>query len=276
MHKIDGPGATTDNKWTEGDPSTSTPATEVTADFMNAVQGELVEVITHYGIQLDKADNTQLRQAIQQAVSNASIPDATTTAAGKIQIATQSEVNAGTASNVAVVPSTLAGVNFAASKINSGVFPFARGGTGASTKSGARAALDISNVADKSDGAETSGTHYATGGFQKSSGRHLKRDIKPLKLTRAQRKAAKRLRLKQWIWRKSGKPDAGVMADDVMEVAPWTVSRDSRGRPSSVDYGALAVHLTLLDQARRRAIARALSAVAVACAGAWLAFAGVF
>lgn len=65
MHKIDGYGATPDNTFTEGSPGpVPVPPTYVTADFMNAVQGEMVNVIQAAGIVLDKADNTQLLAAI--------------------------------------------------------------------------------------------------------------------------------------------------------------------------------------------------------------------
>lgn len=71
MHKIDGPGATPSNTWTAGNPSTGTPATQITADFMNAVQGELVAAIEGAGIALNKASNSQLLAAIQTLISNA-------------------------------------------------------------------------------------------------------------------------------------------------------------------------------------------------------------
>lgn len=64
MHRIDGAGATANNRFTEGNPTTGTPATAVTADFMNALQDELVAVIAEAGLALNKADNSQLRQAI--------------------------------------------------------------------------------------------------------------------------------------------------------------------------------------------------------------------
>jgi len=70
MHKIDGPGHV-DNTYTEGNPTTGTPATVVTADWLNAVQTEIANVITEQGIALNKADNTQLNAAIDNAISNA-------------------------------------------------------------------------------------------------------------------------------------------------------------------------------------------------------------
>jgi hypothetical protein len=69
MHRIDGAGATIDGQWTEGNPSTGTPATEVTADWLNAVQNEIENVIvTGAGIPLNKATNTQLLAAINAII----------------------------------------------------------------------------------------------------------------------------------------------------------------------------------------------------------------
>lgn len=70
MHRIDVPTATVDNKFTEGNPGTGVPATKVSADIMNAVQEEVVYVIEQAGIALNKADNTQLRAAIQKMITD--------------------------------------------------------------------------------------------------------------------------------------------------------------------------------------------------------------
>jgi len=71
MHKVDGPGATPTNGFTEGSPSTGTPATTVTADIMNALQEEICNVITAgAGLTLSKPDNTQLLQAILSLASS--------------------------------------------------------------------------------------------------------------------------------------------------------------------------------------------------------------
>jgi len=74
MHRIDGPGATGDGHWTEGNPGTGTPATEVTADFMNAVQTEIENVIvdpTGGNTPLNKANNAQLLAAIKTMIAAA-------------------------------------------------------------------------------------------------------------------------------------------------------------------------------------------------------------
>ncbi len=75
MHKIDGPTAAIvaptpmpgngpGGYFSDGNPETSTPATIVDADWANAVQGELTNVIETAGMPLDKARHTQLLEAL--------------------------------------------------------------------------------------------------------------------------------------------------------------------------------------------------------------------
>lgn len=66
MHRIDGPGATQDNKFTEGDPANGTQATIVTAEWLNAVQEELARAIESVGVDLVKSNNTQLEEALRR------------------------------------------------------------------------------------------------------------------------------------------------------------------------------------------------------------------
>lgn len=86
MHRIDTPTATPDKRFTEGDPTIPVAATVVSADWLNAVQEELAAVITGAGLELDKADNAQLWQAISRAITAAQPGLATTTAPGLVQI----------------------------------------------------------------------------------------------------------------------------------------------------------------------------------------------
>lgn len=90
MHRIDHETATSDHKFTEGNPTIPVPATVVTDDWLNAVQEELVAAITGAGLELEKSDNTQLWQAISQtittAVDNARPGLATTKNPGLVQI----------------------------------------------------------------------------------------------------------------------------------------------------------------------------------------------
>ena len=79
MHRIDGDGATVTGQWTEGNPSTGEPATEITDDWMNAIQNELEAVIvTGGGIALNKASNTQLLAALIVVVAKYLIPESYT------------------------------------------------------------------------------------------------------------------------------------------------------------------------------------------------------
>ena len=65
MHRIDTASATVDNRFTNGNPSTAVAATVVSADWLNAVQEEIVSVIAAAGIPLSKSTNTQLLDAIR-------------------------------------------------------------------------------------------------------------------------------------------------------------------------------------------------------------------
>ncbi len=68
MHKIDAPGHI-DNEFTDGNPLTGTEATMLDAAFSNAVMYEIINVILHAGISLERGTNTQLRDAIISIVS---------------------------------------------------------------------------------------------------------------------------------------------------------------------------------------------------------------
>ncbi|QPC44018.1 hypothetical protein HW532_15760 [Kaustia mangrovi] len=65
MHRIDGQGATQDNRFTKGNPSTGQIATVVTDDWLNDVQEAICAVIEAAGITLEKGDYSQLLEAIQ-------------------------------------------------------------------------------------------------------------------------------------------------------------------------------------------------------------------
>lgn len=90
MHRIDGAGATETGQWTEGNPSTGTPATEITEDWMNAVQNELENVIvTGAGITLNKASNSQLLLAIQTIIAGVN------TSTGDVKLTLKTAADAG-------------------------------------------------------------------------------------------------------------------------------------------------------------------------------------
>ncbi|MFC3716792.1 hypothetical protein ACFONC_11585 [Luteimonas soli] len=73
MHRIDGQGATSNNKFTEGNPATGTPATEVTADWLNAIQEEIISVLGAAGINMNKAVNNQLLAAITTLIAGGGV-----------------------------------------------------------------------------------------------------------------------------------------------------------------------------------------------------------
>lgn len=65
MHRIDGPGATVDNKFTDGDPVGGIQATIVTDDWLNDVQEELMSVLTAGAVVPVKGTQNQLLKAIR-------------------------------------------------------------------------------------------------------------------------------------------------------------------------------------------------------------------
>lgn len=67
MHKIDGAGHVA-NSWVPEDIPTNRPPTEITADWMNAIQEELVNVVEGAGLTLNKPENTQLLTAINRLI----------------------------------------------------------------------------------------------------------------------------------------------------------------------------------------------------------------
>lgn len=56
MFRIDSSGATIDNRFTEGDPSLSIPATVVSAKWLNHTQEEIIKTIEEMGLVLSDAD----------------------------------------------------------------------------------------------------------------------------------------------------------------------------------------------------------------------------
>lgn len=77
MHRIDGPGATVDNKFTDGNPASSVPATVVTADWLTELQEEMLSILTAASIAPVKGDQDQVLTAIQAMIA-ASIPAVST------------------------------------------------------------------------------------------------------------------------------------------------------------------------------------------------------
>ncbi|MGH1429746.1 MAG: hypothetical protein ACRBB4_01380 [Neptuniibacter sp.] len=73
MHQIDGAGATAENTFTEGDAQQAIPATQVTADWLTAVQQELVAIAEHNGGVLNKEDNGQVLAKILEIAKEGQI-----------------------------------------------------------------------------------------------------------------------------------------------------------------------------------------------------------
>lgn len=65
MDRIDSPGATVDNKFTEGSPTGGVPATVVSATWLNDVQEEIIAVMTSAGISPLPGVQDQLLSALQ-------------------------------------------------------------------------------------------------------------------------------------------------------------------------------------------------------------------
>ena len=71
MHRIDGPGATVDNRFTDGDPVGGVQATIVTDDWANDVQEELISVLAAASITPVKGTQDQLLKAIRAVAGGA-------------------------------------------------------------------------------------------------------------------------------------------------------------------------------------------------------------
>lgn len=129
MHRIDGPAAVPGGHFTEGDPNVGTPATVVTAAFLNAVQEELCNVIEATGTGLSKPSNDQLLKAIQSLLA-ASIPAGMISAFGTATAPAGWLVCDGSVVNKAVYPALFAAIGRAwgaGDGVNSFALPDLRG-----------------------------------------------------------------------------------------------------------------------------------------------------
>lgn len=89
MHRIDGPGATAGNLFTEGNPALGVPATVVTDDIMNDIQEEIISPIEDQGIALVKGTQNQLLAAIKSLIAfggDAQFSQAITNNAGPLDV----------------------------------------------------------------------------------------------------------------------------------------------------------------------------------------------
>lgn len=123
MHRIDGPGATVDKKFTDGDPIGAVPATVVTDDWLNDVQENICKVIEDASITLVKGSATQLKAAIAAMITASLAPDASETAKGILKLATQALTDARADDLTAVTPKKL-GNGFVVSMAANGYIKF--------------------------------------------------------------------------------------------------------------------------------------------------------
>lgn len=82
MHRIDGPGATADHKFTDGDPVGGVPATVVTDDWLNEIQEEIMSVLAAASIAPVKGTQNQLLGAIRALAAGRLINITTFTSSG--------------------------------------------------------------------------------------------------------------------------------------------------------------------------------------------------
>lgn len=134
MHRIDSNGAA-NGQWQAGNPAIGQRATQIPADWMNAVQEAICHVIETAGIELTKGDDTQLYDAIIALIAgvvgdgSGAVPTVRQVLTGGLATgggdlaanrtitvpkATSGEVTAQVRDDVAVTPASLAGlVSFA-------------------------------------------------------------------------------------------------------------------------------------------------------------------
>jgi hypothetical protein len=70
MHRIDGPGATVDNKFTDGDPVGGIQATMVTDDWLNDIQENVIAVLAAGGVTPTKGRAADLIDSIKAIVAS--------------------------------------------------------------------------------------------------------------------------------------------------------------------------------------------------------------
>lgn len=161
MHRIDAPNHD-NNLFTEGDPSIAKLATDVSADWLNDVQENIVTVIEDAGVSLTKGRAEDLLDAINAMIAGSVAPDATTTTKGIVELATNTETTTGTDTSRATTP---AGVKAAidarnATTTKQGMVELATNtetttgtdSTRATTPAGVKAALDARSATTTTKG----------------------------------------------------------------------------------------------------------------------------
>ena len=106
MHLIDAAGHA-NNQFVHEDPHTNRPPTEIDADWLNAVQNEIANVIRGGGVELDKGASDQLVKAVQKIAKDAMPGDASTEASGVVFLSSVEDAKAGERDDVVVTPEGL-------------------------------------------------------------------------------------------------------------------------------------------------------------------------
>lgn len=126
MHRIDGPGATVDNKFTDGDPVGGVPATVVTDDWLNDVQENLMALLSAAGVTPTKGRSLDVLDSIGKVTRGRLLRTTIFQMVGGVQ---QVSIDGGAfASTGATVFSTLSSTTKTAYKILGG------GGSGGSAQ----------------------------------------------------------------------------------------------------------------------------------------------
>lgn len=94
MHRIDTDGHIA-GTWSDGDPSTGVQGTTMSMDWLNDMQGNLVDVVESAGIELEKGDLTQLRLAISAMIAGAQVNWNVAIAAAKAEAIAAARVKPG-------------------------------------------------------------------------------------------------------------------------------------------------------------------------------------
>lgn len=201
MYKTDAAGNVS-NEFSEAGSST-----RVDAAFMNEIMYEILNVLVAASITPVKGTRTQLRDAINSLIAaSGSVPDATLTVKGKVELATNAESITGTDAVRAVTPA------------------------------GLKAVVDLYallNSAPTFTGAVTAPS------FNTSSSKRWKSNIKKLCASDAIKKLMS-LELVSYISTKSHSQHLGVIAEQLVEVGLQEHVRfDDEGLPTAVDYQSL-------------------------------------
>lgn len=123
MHRIDGPGATVDNRFTDGDPVGGVQATMVTDDWANDVQENICKVIEDAGVTLSKGNFSQLKIAIAAMIASGA-PDLLNTL--RASVASAATVNLTTAAPNTRHINITGSINISAFTITAGKCYFVR------------------------------------------------------------------------------------------------------------------------------------------------------